>query len=197
MKTALIIFVKNPELGKVKTRLAQTMGEEAALNIYTQLLEHTSKITQECKAQGLVFFSSTLPIEDPLWPKNHFQYHLQEEGNLGDRIKAAFQIAFENHEKVLIIGSDCPGINPTIIHQADLALNQHDAVIGPAKDGGYYLLGLKKFHPSLVENIAWSQASVFEQTVSAMDQLQWTYQTLEVLSDVDYEEDWEALKYLL
>ena len=197
MNTALIIFVKNPELGKVKTRLAKTMGDDAALDVYIQLLKHTSIVAKECQAQGLVFFSSTLPSNDPHWPKDHFQYFLQNDGNLGDRIQAAFKMAFEHFEKVIIVGSDCPGINEELIHQADKVLEENNAVIGPAEDGGYYLLGLKKFHSSLFENITWSEETVFEETIAAIQKLEWKYEILETLSDVDYEEDWLALKHLV
>ena len=197
MSASLIIFVKNPELGKVKTRLASSVGDEMALSIYKRLMHHTAIVAKESNAKSLVFFSEQIPPNDPIWEKDQFDYYQQHDGSLGDRIEAAFEVALAKYDKAIIIGSDCPGINPALIEEAITALDQHDVVIGPALDGGYYLLGMSALHRTLFRDINWSQSTVFNETIQSINELGLSYKALVALSDVDYEEDWEALKHLV
>ena len=188
--TALIIFIKNPEKGKVKTRLASTLGDEKALEIYLALMGHTRKITQEVDTNRLLFYSNFIDKEDD-WPNADYQKSTQEGTDLGQRIAKAFQIAFQQYQKVVIIGSDCASLTPAIIQEAFDQLEQHPFVIGPASDGGYYLLGMTHFFPTLFQNMAWSTAQVLPATLQRIAALEKTVARLPELSDIDFEEDWE------
>ncbi len=177
-------------LGKAKTRLAATVGDERALAIYKELLWHTRKIATQVDANRLLFYSHFIDKKDE-WLGENFQKHLQIDGDLGQKMAAGFQIAFDKKaSKTLIMGSDCASLTPEIVYQAFEALDNDDFVIGPADDGGYYLIGMKVFSPTIFENIDWSTASVFPQTVEAIQKLNQTYATLPTLSDIDFEEDW-------
>lgn len=189
-KPVLIVFVKNPELGKVKTRLAQGVGDEMALRIYKALLEHTKKITLAAKAERLLFYSDHIALKDG-WSTADFHKYLQSDGGLGDRMSKAFEQSFKHGNPVLIIGSDCAQMDISIIEKGIEQLAHHDFVVGPAEDGGYYLLGMRDFRPCVFENITWSTESVLASTLNVMDINKWSYYLLPELSDIDYIEDWE------
>lgn len=190
-QATLLIFIKNPELGKAKTRLAQTVGPERALQIYLALLGHTRTICQSVDARRMLFYSSYIDAADE-WPAADFDKYLQSSGGLGQRMEEAFRIAFEEASgPVLIVGSDCAQLKADIITQAISALDTHDFVIGPAEDGGYYLLGMRTFRPEVLQGISWSTAEVLPQTKDIMEQMDSTVAYLPTLSDIDYEEDWE------
>ncbi|MFD2999613.1 TIGR04282 family arsenosugar biosynthesis glycosyltransferase [Pontibacter toksunensis] len=191
-KQLLMLFVRNPELGKVKTRLAAAVGPEKALEIYLQLLQHTYSITKELPVQKLVYYSEALDTND-LWPNEQYHKRVQPAGDLGEKMADAFAAAFsEGYTSVVIIGSDCLQLTPDIILQAYRELEEHDVVIGPALDGGYYLLGMNRLHPELFRNKRWSTADVFPATVHDIHNLRLSYTLLPRLSDVDYVEDLEA-----
>ena len=144
MKDAVIIFVRNPELGKVKTRLAATVGDEEALNIYSLLLNHTMQEAGKVAANKFVFYHQQITTDD-IWNGNGFYKKLQTGESLGDKMKAAFDEIFKlGYNKIMIIGSDCLQLKSAIINAGFCLLDEEDTVIGPAKDGGYYLLGMKK-----------------------------------------------------
>lgn len=141
-ENALIIFIKNPQLGKVKTRLAKTVGDEKALEIYLEL----SKITREnCQilrgVQSYVFYSDFINKNDE-WSNDIFEKAMQSGDDLGDRMLNAFTFILQNHSKACIIGSDCPTLSAAILEAAFETLDNHDFVVGPSTDGGYYLLGM-------------------------------------------------------
>lgn len=188
MKQALLIFAKNLVHGEVKTRLAATIGHEKAFAVYKELLKHTAVITSTLPVDKLLFYSDFIE-ENPVW--NHrFQKHLQSGNDLGERMNNAFVYAFdEGYEKVVIIGTDCFELDAEIIMKAFQQLMENDVVIGPAKDGGYYLLGLKKNHAQIFHNIAWSTATVFEETVAKSKELELTHHCLQELNDIDEEKD--------
>ena len=190
----LLIFVKNPELGKVKTRLAATIGNRKALRIYLKLLERTHAITQSLPYDKVVYYSPAVQPND-IWSQGGFQKSLQWEGDLGERMQDAFRAGFaQDYEKVCIIGSDCYELTPEIIRAAYQALDAHEVVIGPSLDGGYYLLGMKELHPELFQNKHWSTSSVLKDTIADLEQkdLRWT--ALPELNDVDEEGDLETMK---
>ncbi|MEN0005846.1 MAG: TIGR04282 family arsenosugar biosynthesis glycosyltransferase [Bacteroidota bacterium] len=187
---ALIIFVKNPEKGKVKTRLASTVGDERALKIYLALLAHTRNIALAISAKRYLFYSAYVDQQDD-WPNGDFQKTLQHNGDLGARMEAAFADCLAENKKVVIIGSDCASLTATIVQEAFSQLDKYDLVIGPALDGGYYLLGMKTPHPFLFQSMVWSTESVFQETINRITAASLTYATLPTLSDIDYEEDWE------
>jgi uncharacterized protein len=194
MKNALIIFVRKPEAGKVKTRLAATLGDEKALDIYRQLLQHTFNVASETVADKFVFYAGEIESHD-LWNAEGFYKRLQSDQDLGHKMKTAFEEIFrEDYKKVVIIGSDCFELTADMIAEAFVALDKTDMVIGPANDGGYYLLGMKELRASLFENKQWSTESVFGDTVGDFKNYGLSFTTLALLTDVDTEEDWLATK---
>jgi hypothetical protein len=197
MKNAVIIFVRNPELGKVKTRLAATVGDEEALNIYCLLLNHTMQQAGKVAADKFVFYHQQIKADD-IWNKDGFYKKLQTGESLGDKMKAAFDEIFNlGYNKIMIIGSDCLQLNSTIINAGFGLLDEHDTVIGPATDGGYYLLGMKKNYGFLFDNKAWSTENVFDDSMKDMQHHQLSTGLLPVLTDVDTEADWIESKILL
>jgi hypothetical protein len=184
----LLIFVKNLMAGHVKTRLADTLGNDAAINIYKQLVINTHDAIYSSPVEKIVFYSNF--IEDDIWEKDLFQKKIQKGNDLGERMKNAFKSLFSvGHKKIVIIGTDCPGINKNILEKAFLNLNSFDVVIGPATDGGYYLLGMKEAHPFLFKNIEWSTDVVLQQTIHLCNQNQLSYFLLPELCDIDEEKD--------
>src|SRR5690606_26600997 len=135
-KQALIIFVRNPELGKCKTRLAATIGDKAALQVYEYLLQHTATICTDVEADKYVFYSETIKKAD-YWCTSIFKKRLQRGKDLGERMQHAFKELFDmDYKKVMIIGSDMLELNSEIVMGAFEKLDRHDVVIGPAVDGG-------------------------------------------------------------
>lgn len=191
---ALLIFLKNNEQGKVKTRLAKTLGDEKALEIYKKLKAYTFAIANKTEADKQLWFSNFLPDKASI-PLNHFQMKIQKGKSLGERMKRGFKQAFEEgYKKVVIIGSDCAQLQEEHLQKAYAALDSTDVVIGPARDGGYYLLGMRAYLPTLFDDIDWSSERVFRQTVAKIEQGGNTYNTLETVNDVDTEADWHEVK---
>jgi len=205
IKEVLIIFVKNPVKGKVKTRLARSVGEQKALTIYEHLLNHTHNITKDISCDKLLFYSDFIPSAGDQWDGVIYKKQLQSGNDLGSRMQNAFSTAFsQGASSTIIIGSDCLELNLELIEEAFSKLQQYDFVIGPALDGGYYLLGMKHLPliPSLKEGIKgrsifqnkkWSTSTVFEDTINDIKQLNATYFELPVLSDIDEAKDLERL----
>jgi rSAM/selenodomain-associated transferase 1 len=192
MTAILLIFIKNPRLGHVKTRLARTMGDEAALKAYQLLLEKTRLAALGAPFRRLLFYSEQINTKDA-WDTSLFEKRVQTEGDLGARMQHAFEQAFElGAEKVAIIGSDCPELTPAVLQSAFDLLDQHDFVLGPTPDGGYYLLGMKQMESAVFQDIAWSTEHVLAQTVAVIKAHQKTHVLLPVLSDIDTEADWQA-----
>jgi uncharacterized protein len=186
---AVIIFVRHLQKGRVKTRLASTMGDDKALAIYKLLLAHTYSLVQNGKIPVYVYYADDI-VQDDLWQGEYIIKKQQHGTDLGNRMSNAFGDVFAaGHQKVVIIGSDCFELSPAEMIAAFNALEEKDAVIGPAADGGYYLLGLKKMIPAIFENIAWSTASVKNDTVKILEQNKYTFFLLQTLTDVDEEKD--------
>ncbi|MDO8366447.1 MAG: TIGR04282 family arsenosugar biosynthesis glycosyltransferase [Saprospiraceae bacterium] len=193
MKNTLLIFIRNPQLGKVKTRLARTLGDVEALRIYHILLEKTRTLALECEAERVLFYSDFVNEQDD-WPAAFFQKEVQQKGDLGQRMESAFKLAFDSGtHKALIIGSDCPELNGAILQHAFDLLDSTDFVLGPVPDGGYYMLGMKDLEPTVFNNIAWSTESVRSKTIEKIQASGKTFALLPMLSDVDTEEDWRGL----
>lgn len=188
-KNIIIIFTRNPELGKVKTRLAKDLGDQAALEIYKTLLDHTKSVTKKIKADKSVWYSEKIKLND-IWDKNLYTKHKQEGIDLGERMHFAFATAFANgYQNVAIIGSDLYDLKPDHLNQAFEKLDSNEAVIGPAKDGGYYLLGLNSMITSVFKNKKWGSNSVLNDTLADLKNLK--IHLLEELNDIDYAEDIE------
>jgi uncharacterized protein len=195
MKNALLIFVKNLVYGHVKTRLAATIGNDKAMKIYQQLLQHTNDVCKNIHADKIVFYSHF--FEEEIWNKQEFKKEIQSGNDLGERMKNAFIKAFENdYGKAIIIGTDCPQIDQTILENAFTQLNDFDIVLGPATDGGYYLLGMKTFFAVFFENIKWSTDTVLEKTIEICNQNKLTYFLLPKLTDIDEEKDMHLIQLL-
>lgn len=188
-KDRLLIFVKNPCLGSVKTRLAKDIGNENALAVYEKLLLRTREVVVHLPLEKQVCYDSYIDLYD-LWENEIFLKTVQQGNDLGKRMEWAFAEAFaEGCRRVVIIGSDCWELTPAILLEAFRALQEKDVVIGQAADGGYYLLGLSRHQPTLFQHKAWSTEKVFEQTMSDVISLRLTYSLLPVLSDIDTKED--------
>jgi rSAM/selenodomain-associated transferase 1 len=185
----LIIFVKNPELGKVKTRLAKTIGDEKALYIYKLLLEQTFQVTLPVLAEKKLYYSEFVQNMDQF---NDLVYekHIQSGDGLGNKMYHAIKHSFaEWADKVVLIGSDCFELNSGIIEEAFKALEESDYVLGPAKDGGYYLIGMKELNLEVFQNKEWSAENVFLDTLLDIKNQGKSHYLLPTLSDVDVEED--------
>lgn len=193
-KKALIIFTRNPELGQCKTRLAKTIGDEAALKIYTYLLQHTATVSNQVKADKYVFYTENIKKND-VWDGDVFRKKLQTGTDLGARMHNAFSELFGfGYEKVMIIGSDLLDLNQHHIETAFEKLNQHDVVIGPSKDGGYYLLGMKRIHENIFRNKTWGTETVLKDTLIDLYNIE--VELMEELNDIDTFEDMKHYKQL-
>ncbi len=189
MKNLLIVFYRNPELGKVKTRLAKTVGDQKALSIYLKLSTHTKSISENLPLDKVVYYSHFVDVADA-WPNSSFQKKVQLGNDLGEKMQNAFAEEFKKgYSSICILGTDCFELTSKIIEQAFQQLEKHDAVIGPAKDGGYYLLGMKKLTPELFKNKNWSTDSVASDTINDFKRLGLSYAELPILTDVDEEKD--------
>lgn len=186
-KHALIIFTRNPELGKCKTRLATKVGDEAALDIYKFLLQHTVQITTPLNVDKFVYYSEKLRQND-IWDEQIFRKKVQEGTDLGIRMQNAFTEVFNHgYERAIIIGSDMFDMTTQDLQNAFTALEKSSFALGPAEDGGYYLLGMKNVYPSVFSNKNWGTDTVLEATIS--DLKNETVALLEEKNDVDYFED--------
>jgi rSAM/selenodomain-associated transferase 1 len=187
MKKALIIFVRNPLLGKVKTRLAATIGDEKTLMLYNHLLQHTHAITENLPVTKFVYYADYIN-EDDLW--NSFEKRLQQGNDLGERMKNAFAELFDaGFKHICIIGSDCYELNSDILNDAFEKLKTKDVVAGPVTDGGYYILGMKKQVTDFFINKEWSTDTVFSDTLKDSAALNLTQHQLPMLRDIDTEAD--------
>lgn len=186
-KKALIIFTRNPELGKVKTRLAKTVGDESALNIYKFLLQHTVEITKDLHVDKYVFYSEEIHKNDA-WDADIFRKRLQSGNDLGEKMHNAFVEVFNmGYEMAIVIGCDMFEMERMDLETAFDALQTNSFVIGPAQDGGYYLLGMKEPMEKIFQKKDWGTATVLEQTLKDLEGE--NLLILEERNDIDYFED--------
>ena len=189
MKNVLIIFVKNPQLGKVKSRLAKSIGDMNALSVYKKLLKMTKEIVIDLEFDKRVCYSDMID-QDDLWDNGIFQKGLQKGDDLGLRMYNAFKDASEDsYQKICLIGSDIIELTDEIIIKAFSLLDEHDIVLGPSFDGGYYLIGMKTPAKVLFENISWSTGVVLSETINEIHKLKLNYALLPTLNDIDEIED--------
>jgi len=194
MKPALIIFARNPEAGDVKTRLAATIGNHAAIAVYHQLVHCTVSATHHLPVDKIVFYSNYIQQEDK-WDNRYYTKELQQGIDLGERMKNAFASTFQKgYDQLAIIGTDCPDLTAEIIMDAFAALQSNDLAIGPAEDGGYYLLAMNNLHKELFEGIKWSTNTVLNDTLGKCATLQLSHNLLPLLNDIDDEQDLRASK---
>ena len=186
---AILVFVRAPEAGRVKTRLAAEIGAEGALRVYRRLAEHAVAEARELGPEVALRIHYTPAAGGEAvraWLGGDAEYLPQADGDLGARMRAAFAAAFAaGHRRVLIIGSDLPGLSAEVLRRALRLLDSHPAVIGPAADGGYYLLGLRGMVGGVFDGIAWSTERVLEATLARLRAAGCAPAMLEPLRDVD------------
>ena len=189
----LLFFIKNPEKGKVKTRLASAMGDEMAVKLYRRfLLEMLSTLNRGTFLFYLCFYPENSLNDLKDWLGDHYLYTPQRGENLGERMKNGFVEAFSmNFKRVVLIGSDIPDLPIEFIEEAFHSLKEKDVVIGPSFDGGYYLVGFRdrSFSPQVFEEIPWSTDRVFEETMKVLKQEKLAVHTLPPWRDIDTIED--------
>ena len=168
-KNLLLVFCKNPTKGQVKTRLAQSIGDEKALYIYQKLLEKTASILKDLNCAITIYYSEST-VENDFFSNDKVVKKVQKGKDLGERMGNAFKEAFQTFNKVVIIGTDLWTVEAGDIEKAFNALNNNTAVIGPSLDGGFYLLGLTRYLPSLFKNKLWGTGEVLEKTVSDLSE---------------------------
>jgi rSAM/selenodomain-associated transferase 1 len=194
-KNLLLVFTRNPELGKVKTRLAQTVGNQTALDIYKFLLNKTKDIASKVSADKAIYYSVKIK-ENDIWDAGIFKKHSQIGEDLGIRMLHAFKNGFDaGYEKVMIIGSDLYDLSSEDIEKAFTALATNDLVIGPAEDGGYYLLGMKSLHTTIFKNKDWSTETVRKDTLEDLKDKK--VKLLEFKNDIDRYEDILAIPEIM
>ncbi|MBI4936849.1 MAG: TIGR04282 family arsenosugar biosynthesis glycosyltransferase [Nitrosomonadales bacterium] len=184
----IIIFAKAPQPGFAKTRLIPVLGPEGAAKLACRMLQHTLACAVDA-AVGPVELRVMPEIASPAWLGTEIAQEIeiadQGGGDLGERLARAAQRALERGETVLLIGTDCIEMSALLLRDAAATLECNDAVIYPAADGGYVLLGLASFHPSLFNDIAWSTESVARETIKRIGLLGWSLETGPQLHDVD------------
>jgi uncharacterized protein len=195
VKNAIIIFQKNPESGKVKTRLASTVGDGNALKIYHILVEHTHSVIRAISAKKHLFFSNFIE-NDAKWIE--YALKVQKGDDLGLRMyNAILDVKNEGAERVVVIGTDCYELSAQHIEEAFEKLETNDYCIGPALDGGYYLIGTRNPDEEVFLGKEWSTETVFEEAKKSIETIGKSLFSLEALSDVDYEEDLKTLAEFL
>ena len=186
----LIIFLRYPEKGKVKTRIAQSLGEDEALSAYERLTNITLQLAEKLDLPVYLFYDGRIPEKR----NQKFFYKNQIPGNLGEKMLSAFEFVLGKHIKAVIIGSDCPEISPEDIVFSFQQLDKYDTVLGPSEDGGYYLLGIKKINPLLFDQIEWGTQNVLQQTLEKIRNLKMSNYLLQTLEDIDTGEQWLRYK---
>ncbi len=203
----LILFLKTPGRGKVKTRLAAGLGEKKALEIYLDLLHHTLQVSLQLPLRRLIFFEGEEPRDNPSWlPPGEFLFFRQEGKDLGERMKTAFRQTANRYprEATLLVGSDVPDLSAVVLSAAFRQISPgpngtpppNDLVIGPAEDGGYYLIGLspdclqdEDCLEALFDDMQWSHDKVFLQTLQRLSPLSVKLALTPMLKDIDRPED--------
>lgn len=183
---AILVFSKTAELGKVKTRLRPTLNEEECLRLHLAMLQDTLDCCGSVAAETVLYL--TTPSHQPF----PVPVRYQTQGDLGARMKNAFQENLGPFESVVIVGTDAPALTPSILEEAFHATESHDLVLGPSEDGGYYLIGLKQIISDIFENIPWSTPSVLPFTLDRM--AQHSVHLLPRLYDIDLPQDLARLE---
>ena len=189
--TRILIFAKAPVPGQVKTRLIPAIGAEAAAILAGHMLQQTALAALDSEV-GSVELCMDPPSGHPHWMGQVPQDVIptpQGEGDLGQRLARAARRVLAAGERVLLIGTDCPELDKDRLAAAAAALDRHDAVIHPAEDGGYALLGLARFEASLFEGIGWSGPGVAADTIARIVALGWSLHVAETLRDIDVPAD--------
>ena len=194
-KNLLIIFAKNPILGKAKTRLAASIGEKKALVIYKKLIEKTANIIGELSIEKELYYSDFIEKND-VWNNKVTRKKTQRGKSLGERMENAFKNGFaEGYKNIVIIGTDLWDLETLEIEKAFESLEKNEGVIGPAQDGGYYLLGLSKWNPTVFQNKKWGTSTVLNETLACFENK--IVDNLKTKNDIDTIEDLRAFPDLI
>jgi uncharacterized protein len=193
-RNKLIVFTRYPEPGKTKTRLIPVLGMEGAANLHRLMAQRTIARALSLQDSGQlsveIFYTGASQQQMQDWLGTEPIYQQQIEGDLGEKMAFALQNSFNSGvDKVVIIGTDCPALTAEILAEAFDELSQHDLVLGPAKDGGYYLIGLCRSQPELFQAIKWGTDEVFVKTRAIARELDLNIAYLSTLTDVDRPED--------
>jgi len=188
-KEILSIFVKNLIPGTVKTRLAKDLGIDVAIEIYKELVRITAEATNTLKIDKCVYYSEYIESNDQ-FDDAKYQKHIQEGKDLGQRMQNCFYDAFElNFDKIILIGSDTPDITDQIISQGFAELDKHDIIIGPAQDGGFYLIGMKEPHENLLNKRTYGHEEVLNELLNEIENRNLSVFKLPTLIDIDVKDD--------
>lgn len=192
----LIIFYKNPVLGKIKTRLAKGIGEKAALTVYQTLVKNLVEATGNLASDKMVFYAEFVENDD-IWSNRRFFKAVQRGKHIGERMKNAIEKVLNlGYQKTCLVGTDIYGLTDEILNEAFRQLDHVDVVIGPTYDGGYYLIGMKKNHNSLFYNKNWGNDTVYQATIDQLQREKISYSILPRLKDIDRPEDLEGTDLL-
>lgn len=196
VKSIILLFIKAPVKGRVKSRLASAIGDEAALELYQNfILDIVDTVKKTGYPFRICYYPPDAGAEVSSWLAG--QYHLmpQQGGDLGVRMENAFIRCFsEGFERAILIGSDLPDLTPAVLQEAMASLAENDVVIGPASDGGYYLIGFHKhtFMPRAFHGISWSTGTVFQETMAILQSSALAVHQAPKWNDVDTMEDLRA-----
>ena len=191
----LIVFVRAPELGRLKTRLAADAGDRRALSIYRALAEHTLDVARRVADCRLVVHYAPAGAASVMtrWLGSDIELRAQQEGDLGERLAGAIDDALiHGARSVVVVGTDCPGVTVELVERAFTELERHDVVLGPAIDGGYYMIGVRKAHSTLFLGIPWSTGETLSATLSAARAADLDVSLLDERRDIDTLADWRA-----
>lgn len=187
----LAVLTKAPELGKAKTRMQPTLSKEFSLRLHTQLVDYVLQMwsdTEICSLQLFLAGEEACFFDTfPQW--SNLSLLSQASGDLGARLCSIVDLTLKQYQGVILVGTDCPFIDTVYLSNACRALDQYDAVVGPAADGGYVLLGLKKNAEALFSDIDWGSDSVFVETIKRIKEQGFSYFILPELDDIDHPED--------
>jgi rSAM/selenodomain-associated transferase 1 len=191
--SALLVFVRAPTPGKVKTRLARSLGDEKAAEFYRLCIDVALEEIGQLSRDVERYISFAEPInkcEVKRLTNLGFKVVVQEGENLGRRLCKAFSTVLKSGaRRVVIIASDVPDLSASIMREAISGLDNSDVVIGPCYDGGYYLIGMKELHQELFHGISWGTERVYQQTLDAAEESCLTVRQLPILIDIDTEAD--------
>ena len=196
-KFRLLIYVKYPRPGEVKTRLAREVGAERAVMFYDACVRDTMSAAADSGLPYTIYAAPGAPLSAyRMWLGAGLDYRVQRGDSLGERMKQGCRAVLdEGHNGVILVGSDIPQLSALILREAAAVLKRHDAVIGGAADGGYYLIGFRAgaFHGDVFDGITWSRDTVFAETAAKFVSHQIRYAELPRLVDVDRYDDWQTV----
>lgn len=190
----LLVLLKYPSSGQVKTRLAESVGADRAAAMYRVWIGSVLEMVQPLRKQFRVvgYFDGALRSDFQSWESMADQWWPQPAGDLGYKLEAGFARAFLDDQPVLAIGTDCLDLDASLIHEAIVQLETHDVVFGPALDGGYYLVGTRRKLPSFFAGVVWSSHDTLQSHRAVCERCAWTIATLPTLRDIDTWDDWQA-----